>query len=109
MLAIEQAMDELAYKLGIDPVELRLRNEPEADPETGKARSRPASWSSCMQEGAAGSAGTSATPRPGSATDGRWLVGLGHGARRSAATILLPGEAPASRMDGDGTVTVERT
>ncbi|HEX2558440.1 xanthine dehydrogenase family protein molybdopterin-binding subunit, partial [Phenylobacterium sp.] len=36
MLSLECAMDELAEQLGLDPVELRIRNEPEVDPETGK-------------------------------------------------------------------------
>ena len=36
MFAVESAMDELAHELGIDPVELRLRNEPERDPVTGQ-------------------------------------------------------------------------
>ena len=35
MLSLECAMDELAEKLGLDPIELRIRNEPEIDPETG--------------------------------------------------------------------------
>src|SRR5205814_4777408 len=35
MYALESAMDELAVQLRLDPVELRIRNEPERDPETG--------------------------------------------------------------------------
>lgn len=51
MFALETAMDELAHQLGMDPVQLRLRNEPETDPESGKP------WSSrhvttCLTEGA---------------------------------------------------------
>ena len=40
MLSLECAMDELAETLGIDPVELRIRNEPERDPETGKPKKK---------------------------------------------------------------------
>jgi xanthine dehydrogenase YagR molybdenum-binding subunit len=32
LLALESAMDELAHALNMDPIELRIRNEPEADP-----------------------------------------------------------------------------
>jgi xanthine dehydrogenase YagR molybdenum-binding subunit len=51
MFALESAMDELAQKAGLDPIELRLRNDPPAHPETGKP------WSSrglaaCLREGA---------------------------------------------------------
>jgi xanthine dehydrogenase YagR molybdenum-binding subunit len=35
MYALESAMDELAIACGLDPIELRIRNEPDADPETG--------------------------------------------------------------------------
>jgi len=40
MFAHEGAMDELAQACGVDPVELRIRNEPEVDPATGKPFSR---------------------------------------------------------------------
>jgi xanthine dehydrogenase YagR molybdenum-binding subunit len=74
MFGPEVAMDELAETLGIDPIELRVRNEPEVDPETGKP------WSSrhlveCLREGAErfGWAG-----RPGPRhRDGDWFVGTG--------------------------------
>ena len=51
MFGPEVAMDELAEALGLDPVELRIRNEPEVDPNSGKP------WSSrllvrCLREGA---------------------------------------------------------
>ncbi|MGY5883606.1 xanthine dehydrogenase family protein molybdopterin-binding subunit [Modestobacter lacusdianchii] len=72
MFGPEVAMDELAEELGIDPVELRVRNEPEVDPETGKP------WSSrnlvrCLREGAErfGWSGRRAH------RDGDWLVGTG--------------------------------
>ncbi|MCZ2826373.1 MULTISPECIES: xanthine dehydrogenase family protein molybdopterin-binding subunit [unclassified Modestobacter] len=72
MFGPEVAMDELAEELGIDPIELRVRNEPEVDPETGKP------WSSrnlvrCLREGAErfGWSG------PRAHRDGDWLVGTG--------------------------------
>jgi hypothetical protein len=51
MLAFEQAMDELAYKTGLDPIELRIRNEPKAHPESGKAFST-RQLVGCYREGA---------------------------------------------------------
>jgi xanthine dehydrogenase YagR molybdenum-binding subunit len=67
-------MDELAESLGIDPIELRVRNEPEVDPETGKP------WSSrhlveCLREGAE-RFGWAHRPGPRH-RDGDWFVGTG--------------------------------
>jgi xanthine dehydrogenase YagR molybdenum-binding subunit len=74
MFGPEVAMDELAEALGIDPVELRIINEPEVDPETKKP------WSSrqlveCLREGAQRFGWTDRTPR--GHRDGDWLVGTG--------------------------------
>jgi xanthine dehydrogenase YagR molybdenum-binding subunit len=74
--ALECAMDELAIALGIDPIELRVRNDPPADPETGRP------WSSrnlvaCLREGAEQFGWAGRDPAPRSGRDGRWLVGTG--------------------------------
>jgi xanthine dehydrogenase YagR molybdenum-binding subunit len=76
MFGPEVAMDELAGQLGVDPVELRVRNDPEVDPETGMP------WSSrhlveCLREGAARFGWHDRDPRPGVRREGRWLVGTG--------------------------------
>jgi xanthine dehydrogenase YagR molybdenum-binding subunit len=76
MFAPEVAMDELAVAAGVDPVELRILNEPEVDPETGKP------WSSrrlteCLREGAERIGWSSRPGRPASRTEDGWLVGLG--------------------------------
>ncbi|TFV59555.1 xanthine dehydrogenase family protein molybdopterin-binding subunit [Geodermatophilus sp. DF01-2] len=74
MFGPEVALDELAEELGIDPIELRIRNEPEVDPDTGKP------WSSrhlveCLREGAE-RFGWADRP-PARHRDGNWLVGTG--------------------------------
>jgi xanthine dehydrogenase YagR molybdenum-binding subunit len=74
MFGPEVAMDELAEALGLDPVELRIRNEPEVDPNSGKP------WSSrllvrCLREGAERFGW--ADRGPGRRRDGDWLVGMG--------------------------------
>jgi xanthine dehydrogenase YagR molybdenum-binding subunit len=51
MFALESAVDELALELGIDPIELRVRNEPEIDPETGRPFST-RNLIACLREGA---------------------------------------------------------
>lgn len=103
-LAIEQAMDELAYKLDLDPVELRLRNEPTEDPEKHIPYST-RKLVECLQRGAA-EFGWENRPRvPGLLKDGTWLVGLGvagaiRGNYRRPATARV-------RMDENRRVTVE--
>jgi xanthine dehydrogenase YagR molybdenum-binding subunit len=76
MYALECAMDELAVAAGLDPIELRVRNEPETDPESGRP------WSTrnlvaCLREGAERFGWADRPPAPRSCRDGRWLVGTG--------------------------------
>ena len=80
MFALEVALDELADRVGIDPIELRLRNEPAVDPEDGKPFST-RNLVPCLQEGASafGWAGRSATPRqrPMGGQISEWWFGMG--------------------------------
>jgi xanthine dehydrogenase YagR molybdenum-binding subunit len=74
--ALESALDELSYTLGIDPIELRLRNYAEVDPVSGLP------WSSkalreCYAVGAERFGWARRTPEIGSMRDGSWLVGYG--------------------------------
>ncbi|MFN8661671.1 MAG: xanthine dehydrogenase family protein molybdopterin-binding subunit [Thermomicrobiales bacterium] len=76
MYAIEAAMDELAYAVQLDPIELRRRNEPKQDPTTG------APFSSrhlleCYTRGAEAFGWTRRPAQPRSQRDGQWLVGQG--------------------------------
>lgn len=97
-------MDELAYKLGIDPVELRLRNYAEQDPDKNLP------WSSkslreCYRQGAERFGWARRPPQPRSMRQGNTLIGWGmatavYPARRSAASAL-------ARMYPDGSVLVE--
>ena len=78
MLALEVAMDEMAEKLGMDPVEFRIVNDTPFDPEVGP--SRPFSQRSlvtCLRLGAERFGWNKRNARPGQVRDGRWLVGMG--------------------------------
>ncbi|WP_300577760.1 xanthine dehydrogenase family protein molybdopterin-binding subunit [Phenylobacterium sp.] len=105
MLSLECAMDELAEQLGLDPIELRLRNEPETDPETGKPFST-RQLVRCMTEGAQRFGWDRRNPKPGQVRDGRWLVGLGMAAA-IRGNFLLPAKAGV-RIDADGTITLRQ-
>ena len=104
MFALESAMDEMAVACGIDPVELRVRNEPEVHPESGLPFSS-RSLVACLREGARrfGWEGRNATPR--ARRDRRWLVGTGVAAS-TYPSPRLPGNSAAIRVEADGRYTV---
>ena len=105
MLSLECAMDELAETLRLDPVELRIRNEPKVDPETGKPFSL-RQLVRCMKEGAQLFGWERRNPVPGRVRDGRWLVGMGMSAA-IRGNFLLPAKASFS-VDRDGVITVRQ-
>jgi len=76
LLALECAVDELAETLGMDPIELRVKNEPQADPQDGKPFST-RSLVPCMRKGAELFGWSRRNKAPGQVRDGEWLVGLG--------------------------------
>ncbi|MGC9497315.1 xanthine dehydrogenase family protein molybdopterin-binding subunit [Streptomyces sp. WG7] len=101
--AIEAALDELAERCGVDPVELRLRNEPEAGPVSGLPFSS-RNLAACFSEGARRFGWAERDPRPGVRRDGRWLLGTG-----TAAASFPAGAGPSTALvtaEADGTFTV---
>jgi xanthine dehydrogenase YagR molybdenum-binding subunit len=105
LMAVETAMDELAEALGMDPVELRIRNEPTLDPERGVPFSD-RRLVECMREGARHFGWERRPARPASVRDGQWLVGYG-----MAAGIRMHFAAPTKasvRIGPDG-IAVVRT
>ncbi|MGY0064131.1 xanthine dehydrogenase family protein molybdopterin-binding subunit [Streptomyces sp. LZ34] len=100
---IESAMDELAHKLGIDPIELRRRNEPNEDESNGLPFST-RRLRECYTAGAREFGWHRRDPRPRSTRDGDWLIGLGMAAG-VYDTARFPAQARA-RLDADGTALV---
>ena len=76
MYALESAMDELAVACGLDPIELRLRNEPAAAPEDDTPFSS-RNLVACLREGAARFGWAGRDPAPGARREGRFLAGTG--------------------------------
>ena len=104
MLASESAMDELAVMLGLDPIELRIRNEPSLDPEKHIPFSS-RKLVECMQDGARRFGWSQRQATPGQVRDGDWLIGMGMAAA-SRANMLRPSQAGV-RLEADGTATVK--
>ncbi|MGK6318221.1 aldehyde oxidoreductase molybdenum-binding subunit PaoC [Sphingomonas sp. DT-204] len=105
LMALEVAMDEMAEKLGIDPVEFRILNDTQVDPEAPTRRYSQRRLVECLRTGAERFGWGKRNARPGSVRDGRWLVGMGVAA--AFRNNLLTKSAARVRLDGQGVVTVE--
>ncbi|KLI63136.1 xanthine dehydrogenase family protein molybdopterin-binding subunit [Aurantiacibacter marinus] len=104
MPALEGAMDVLAEKIGIDPVELRLINIPEEDPEQGLPFSSH-KLAECLKQGAEAFGWDSGHREPRVKREGEWWVGTG---MASAARVHNVSEAKARvTLKPDGTCLVE--
>jgi len=102
--ALESAMDELAYALNIDPIELRMRNYAETDPQTGKPYSSKF-LSDAYKLGADAIGWSKRNPKPDMVMENGWLAGYGmaagmFGAYRGSATVV-------ARLLADGTLHIE--
>ena len=102
---LEIAMDELAYELGIDPVELRLRNHTAVDP-----RGNP--WSSdglpeCLRLGAERFGWAGRDPQPRRMKDGPWLIGTGMAAAGYPVAFFMPEQRARARIHADGSAVVQ--
>jgi xanthine dehydrogenase YagR molybdenum-binding subunit len=99
MFAVESALDELAERLGLDPIELRLRNEPAVDPSEGLPFSS-RHYVECLQQGARRFGWDGRDPRPGARREGRTLIGTGV-AGSTYPVHIMPSNARV-RVDEDG-------
>ncbi|MGI8994746.1 MAG: xanthine dehydrogenase family protein molybdopterin-binding subunit [Nocardioidaceae bacterium] len=102
---LESAVDELAEACGIDPVELRIRNEPTTEPESG-LRFSSRNLVACLREGAQRFGWHDRDPRPGLRPDGRWLLGTGVAAATYPARSSPSTASATAEPDGRFTVRV---
>ncbi|MCD9195221.1 xanthine dehydrogenase family protein molybdopterin-binding subunit [Streptomyces albireticuli] len=101
--ALESAFDELAEKCGVDPIELRARNEPERGPVSGLPFSD-RGLLACFREGARRFGWADRDPRPGLRREGRWLLGTGTAA--ASFPVMARPSTAAVTAEADGTFTV---
>ncbi|CAM5382809.1 Xanthine dehydrogenase YagR molybdenum-binding subunit OS=Streptomyces violarus OX=67380 GN=FHS41_000147 PE=4 SV=1 [Streptomyces violarus] len=101
---VESAMDELAHELGLDPIELRLRNEP-ADDESIRLPFSTRRLRDCYRVGAREFGWERRRPKPRSTRDGDWLIGMGMAA---GVYDTARSQSQASvRLDADGTALLQ--
>ncbi len=77
LMALEVAMDEMAEKLGMDPVEFRIVNDTQVDPEKPERKFSQRQLVECLRMGADRFGWSQRNPKPRAVRDGRWLVGMG--------------------------------
>jgi xanthine dehydrogenase YagR molybdenum-binding subunit len=102
---LEMGMDELAYAVGIDPVELRLRNHTPTDP-------RGNAWSSdglpeCLRLGAETFGWAERDPTPRSTRDGNWLIGSGMASAGYPIAFFFPEQRARARIHADGSAVFQ--
>ncbi|ONG51086.1 xanthine dehydrogenase [Pseudoroseomonas deserti] len=105
LMALEIAMDEMAEKLGMDPVAFRILNDTQVDPNDPERPFSQRQLVECLRQGAARFGWERRDGRPGSRRDGRWLTGLGVAA--AFRNNLVTQSGARLRLDRDGRVTVE--
>jgi xanthine dehydrogenase YagR molybdenum-binding subunit len=105
MMALEIAIDEMAEKLNLDPIEFRIRNDTQVDPEHPERRFSQRQLTECLRGGADRFGWSKRNARPGKIHDGRWLIGMGVAAAFRNNLVLASGARV--RLDSSGIVTVE--
>ena len=103
-MALEIAVDEIAEKLGIDPVEFRILNDTQVDPEHPERPFSHRDLIGCLRQGAE-RFGWNKRKAPGAVREGRWLLGMGVAAA-FRNNIVMPSGARV-RLGKSGVITVE--
>ncbi|MDK1480656.1 aldehyde oxidoreductase molybdenum-binding subunit PaoC, partial [Sinorhizobium sp. 6-117] len=105
MMALEIAIDEMAERLGHDPVEFRIVNDTQVDPENPERPFSHRNLVACLRTGAERFGWQDRSKQPGGRREGNWLVGMGV-ASAFRNNLLVPSGARV-RLDREGIVTVE--
>jgi len=105
LMALEIAMDEAAEKAGLDPVEFRVINDTQDDPEKPGRPFSKRQLVQCLRLGAERFGWSRRQPKPAQVREGAWLIG--HGMAAAFRNNLLMKSAARVKLDRHGIVTVE--
>ena len=105
LMALEIAIDEMAEKLGMDPVEFRILNDTQVDPEKPERPFSQRQLIECLRSGAKRFGWNKRSSKTGVVKDGRWLVGMGVAAGFRNNLVMKSGAR--ARLDDKGIVTIE--
>ncbi|WP_374405299.1 aldehyde oxidoreductase molybdenum-binding subunit PaoC [Pelagerythrobacter sp.] len=108
-LALEVAMDELAEALDIDPIELRIRNEPDKSPGDPSKRFSDRHLVEALREGAKRFGWNKRQARPASVRDGKWLIGMGVAAGYRGAPVAKSAARVGIDIEGRISVSTDMT
>jgi xanthine dehydrogenase YagR molybdenum-binding subunit len=105
LMALEIAIDEMAERLKLDPIEFRVRNDTQVDPEKPERPFSQRQLIECLRQGAERFDWSKRNATPGQTREGRWLIGMGVAA--ALRNNLLTKSAARVKLNREGFVTVE--
>lgn len=105
LMALEMAMDEMAEKVGMDPIAFRLLNDTQVDPEKPERPFSMRRLNECFKVGSQRFGWDRRSAQPGQTRDGHWLVGMGVAAAFRNNLVMKSGARV--RLEADGILTVE--
>ncbi|MDM0040847.1 aldehyde oxidoreductase molybdenum-binding subunit PaoC [Variovorax sp. J22G21] len=105
LMALEIAIDEMAERLGMDPLELRVLNDTQVDPANPARRFSERRLIECLRTGAQRFGWAQRSAKPAQRREGRWWIGTGMAAAFRNNQVTKSGARV--RLDGRGVVTVE--
>ena len=109
LMVLEIAMDELAEKLGMDPIELRVRNDTQVDPAKPERPFSQRQLVKCLRDGADRFVWGKRATTPGTRREGRWLVGMGVAAGFRNNLVMTSGARVRLKPDGSAVVQTDMT
>jgi xanthine dehydrogenase YagR molybdenum-binding subunit len=105
LMALEIAIDEMAEKLNLDPIDFRILNDTQVDPEKPDRPFSQRQLIQCLRTGADRFGWSRRNPRPGRTRDGRWLIGMGVASAFRNNLVMKSGARV--RLESAGQIVVE--